>query len=127
MSTDNEVVKNYPTTPDAEGWYTVDEGEEALEIETREDDDECVYKRVKLSKGRTAVVRELGGKEMKQAQTMVGKDPQKLVDAYVFLSTTITDKDGKKYPFVMEDLEDVRKFKGKDYNRLTTAAAMINF
>ena len=128
-----EVVKNYPTQPDAEGYQFLSEEDEAMEIETRNDDDENVFKRVKLSKGRTAVIRELGPKEMKQAMTMIGKgqggkpNTDNLPDAYVALSTTITDSKGEKWVFVMEDLMDAKKFKGKDYGKLLAACTSINF
>lgn len=137
MSTENilnEEVKAYPTPADANGYRFDNEEDEAMGVETRYDaETDCTFKRVQLTQGRTAVIRELGAKEMKLALKMIGNVPgnraamDKLPDAYVALSTTITDAKGEKYSFVMEDLEDVKKFKGKDYNKLVAACTAINF
>lgn len=131
---ENQIeTKVYPTPADVEGWQYMNEEDDAMGIETRTDEDECVFKRIQLSKGRSAVIRELGPKEMKLAMTMIGKNAQgkantdNLADAYVALSTIITDSKGDKYPFVMEDLMDARKFKGKDYGKLLAACTSVNF
>ena len=128
-----EKEKTYPTAQDADGWFYEDEAQELMQVETRVDADENTFKRVAMSKGRTAIVRELTGGEMKMAQTMIGKDHKgqpnvaNLPDAYAFLATKVVNRDGSECKFVMEDLTAGQIFKGKDYNRLTTAASMLNF
>jgi hypothetical protein len=119
---EQEVV--YPTTPDENGWYYNDAGEKELEIETRQDEDGNTNKRVKLSGGRVAIVKELTGKENKKAKVIAGKDKELFMPAVVALSTTITDKNGKTVAFVAEDLDG---WKAKDVNRLTAATSVLNF
>jgi hypothetical protein len=114
----------YPTKPDAYGWFFDSAGDQSLEIETRVDEDENVFKRVRLTKGRVATLRELTGKETKTAGMIGGKDQGKIMHAYIALCAEIVDATGVKVNFVAEDLDG---WKGKDLNRLQTAAGQLNF
>ena len=117
----------YPTKPDADGFYYEDEGEAALEIETCMTGDD-IKKRIKLTRGRTAIMRELTKKESDQAAQIAGAGKKvnqgRIIAAYIACSTTSTDKDGKKLTFVAEDLDG---WKTRDTNRLEAAAAKLNF
>ena len=118
------MVIVYPTQADADGWFFAAEGDQALCIETRTDADENVFKRVALTRGRTAILRELTSKESKTAQSIGGKNQDLVLDAYLALCATITDTDGTIEKFVAEDIEG---WKAKDTNRLRTAAYQLNF
>jgi hypothetical protein len=122
MNTTEEIV--YPTQPDADGYYYDNEGEKALETETRIDDNGDIVKRIKLRGNRTAIMRELTKKDSDKAATIAGKDKNMLLAAYIAQGTVITDKDGNKVPFVAEDLA---AWKSADTNRLEAAAAKLNF
>lgn len=119
-----EQEVKYPTNPDENGWYYHDDGEHELKIERREDDAGDQFMRVQLSGGRVAIVRELTGKENKKAKVIGGKDKDLIMAAMVTLSSTVTDRDGKKVAFVAEDLDS---WKAKDSNRLITACTILNF
>jgi|GEM_PF-2776400 len=119
---ENEIV--YPTQPDADGYYYDNSGEHALETETRVDDEGNVTKRIQLRGGKVAIMRELTKKESDKAATIAGKNKDMLLAAYVAIGTTITDKTGAEVKFVAEDLND---WKAADTNRLTAAAAKLNF
>lgn len=119
----NEDVKVYPTVADADGWFFESEGQEVLGIETRNEDDD-VFKKVQLSKGRVAILRELTGKETATASKMAGKNPDNMLNAYIAIGTTIFDKDGNAVKFVMEDIAG---WKAKDSNRLQVACQQLNF
>ena len=118
-----QTVTGFPTAANAEGWYYENEGQKALGIETR-DDDGSIFKRVSLSGGRTAVLRELTGKEMKIAGKIAGRDQDKVEYAMVALASSITDKDGNTVKVVAEDLDN---WKARDINRLVAANNDINF
>lgn len=123
MNVNTEGLK-FPSQPDKEGWFYESETNFTLGIETREDEQENAYRRVRLTKGRTAVLRELTSTESKKGAQIAGNSPEKLVDAYVALCATITDRDGKPVKFVMEDLDG---WKAKDTNKLQVACNQLNF
>ena len=125
--------EQYPSVAGPDGYFYENAGMFALNIEKRVDaETDDITMRVKLSGGRTAVVRELTGKENKTAAKIAGitnsknqnANQDKMMNAMIFLSTTITDKDGNKVKFVAEDLDS---WKGKDMNRLNTANNLLNF
>lgn len=122
-STEEQVI-TYPTPQDADGWFYENEGQHALEIETRVDAEENIFKRIQLTKKRVAIMRELNNKETKTAAVMAKNKQDKLLNAYIAMSTTVTDAAGNKVSFVMEDLD---MWKGKDTNRLDVACQNINF
>lgn len=125
MSTDNiEKEVTYPTTPDAEGWYYENEGEAALETETRVDDEGNIFKRIRLKGGKVATMRELNKKESDKAALIAGKNKDMLMCAYIAIGTTIMGKDNTPIKFVAEDLD---LWKAADTNRLQAAAAKLNF
>jgi len=113
-----EIEKVYPTTPDADGWYYEDEGSEALGIESKETDGD-LFKRVKLSGNRIAIVRELLSPEVRKAKGLVGKNPDKLEIAFASLATEI---DGKTIPMPEYDY-----FKARDFNKIIMASNQLNF
>ncbi len=131
-----ETEVTYPTVPDAEGYFFPDEGLAALGIGKREDaETEDVTYRVQLSKGRTAIVRELTRKESNTASTIAGANAKganvksndlqdRVMCATIALSSTFFDKEGKQLKYVMED---ILQMKAKDSNRLNTACSLLNF
>jgi len=120
----DETVITYPTKPDAEGWFIENEGQAALNIESHVSESGDMLKRVKLSGGRTAIVRELTGKENNSAVKIAGKKQDLLLPAMIAIATKIIDKDGNEIKFVAEDLDG---WKAKDVNRLSTACSQLNF
>lgn len=116
---EGERSRMYPTPPDEDGFIVEDETMDAMDMasKTYENDNKII--RVKLSKGRTAIVRELVGTEGMKAAQIAGKSAEKLKVAYAALSTKIDDK-----TYVMEDLMN---FKSKDLNKLILATQLLNF
>jgi hypothetical protein len=122
----NEMnVKVYPSAPDADGWQYLNAGAEATGIMTRvSDNGDDTQKKVLLTGGRYLIVRELTGKECKQAKAIADNDSSKIEEAYAALASTMYSEDGTVIPFVMEDLAG---WKAKDYNKILLASGELNF
>lgn len=128
--------EQYPSIADADGWFYENEGQAALQIETRVDaDTEDTEKRIKLSRGRIGIMRELTRKENNTAKTIAGINGKnanvqspalqdKAMAAMIAVGTKFYDKDGNELKYVMED---ILEFKGKDSNRLDAACGSLNF
>lgn len=128
--------EQYPSIADTDGWYYESEGQAALQIETRVDSEtEDTEKRIKLSRGRIGIMRELTRKENNTAKTIAGLNGKnsnvqnpalqdKAMAAMIAVGTKFYDKDGKELKYVMED---ILEFKGKDSNRLDAACGSLNF
>ena len=116
-----ETEINYPTLPDADGFYFENENEELLAITTKEYENGNLVKKVPLKKGRFAIVRELDQKEMKKVREIAGdgKDQQRFSASMIAMCTRIDDKD-----LIMED---VLEYKAKDFGRISMAAQALNF
>lgn len=122
MATENtEII--YPTTTDADGFYYEDEVDEARDIQTKEYENGNLIKKVKLSRGKVAIVRELMSSDVSKAYQLAGaknKEDRRVVAAMISLAVTIDEK-----PVMMEDVLDTMK--AKDYMRLASANAALNF
>jgi hypothetical protein len=121
-----EVVKSYPTEPNAEGLYFESAEEEEKGISTKQYDNENVVKQVTLKGGRVAVIRELLAKDVMKAREIAGikddKNPrngENLQYALVHLSVTI---DGKT---ILP--HDVAKMKAKDFGIIMGISSDLNF
>ena len=119
LTEDQQPAKTYPTTPDAEGFYYENEGEELLEIATKMYDNDCYVKRVVLKKGKVAMVREITGKELLEAKQPAGKSIELVEPAIAAYSTKIDD-----VQLLMPQLLDM---KAKDYSRIIHASNQLNF
>ena len=114
--------KNYPTAPDANGFYFEDSMDEAREISTKRYDNGNLIKSVRLRQGKIAIVRELDRKELLKMYEIAGdggNDNTRVIAAMISLATKIDDKE-----IIMED---VLEYKAKDFARLSTAAQSLNF
>ena len=118
------VEKVYPTKADDQGFYFEDRANEEIGIETKVDADDNVTKRVTLSGGKTAVLRELTTVEARKARKIAGDKEELAMPAFIALCAQVWDKDGKEIKFVAEDLDN---WKAKDTNRLITACSQLNF
>jgi phosphoribosylamine-glycine ligase len=119
MPEETEETINYPTKPDAEGWFVNDEDEAQEKIQTRVYDNNNTVKRVTLSNGKIATVRETIGKDMKQITMLMNKDQSKYQLAAITVATTI---DGEK-----QTLEYFEAMKTKDLSKIMLMSAVLNF
>lgn len=106
-------------TPKAGEWFTEDEGDEAMGVETFHYENGGKSKRCTLSTGAVAISRRLKGNSRIAITRIVGKDTNKIQDAVVAVSTKIDGKD-----IVMEDLDNLWY---DDLMKVQTMAASINF
>ena len=109
----------YPTKPDADGFFFENEEEEKKGISTKEYENGNVVKKTKLKKGRTAIVRELLGKDNKDIVKLMGDKTENYLNAAISIATKIDDK-----PVFMEDIDFMHM---KDVNRLTEMYQSLNF
>jgi hypothetical protein len=127
---EDDEDETFPTLPDADGWHYENAGMKQLGIATKEDEAGDIFKRVELSRGRRAEMRELSKKEAQKAASLVGKNgtrkqqEERLEAAYIFCASKFTDVAGKPLNYV---LEDILEFKAKDWNRLSAANGSLNF
>jgi len=112
--------KLYPTQPNNDGFFYENEGDEAMGILTKEYENGHKVKQLQLSTGKTAIVRELMGKEVLKYQRLAEGDREKVLPAMMAIAIKI---DGAE--LLMEDyLEDI---KAKDYHKLMLACQDLNF
>ena len=121
-----DVVKNYPTTPNKEGFYFENAEEEEKGIATKEYENGNVVKQVTLKGGRIAIIRELLAKDVMKAREIAGikddknpKNGENLQYALVHLSVTI---DGAT---ILP--HDVAKMKAKDFGIIMGISSDLNF
>jgi hypothetical protein len=114
MST--ETIYPKPTTDD---YCFLDETDEAMGVETKKYENGNEVKRVTLSSGKIAQVRELKAWEMEESSRLHQNDKEKITMAVAALSTTIDD--------VKVVYEELRQMKGKDWLKIKYAVALINF
>lgn len=109
----------YPK-PTSDGFFFEDSNFELLGIESKQYENGHEVRRVKMSNGGIAIVRELTGKESGlDVQRLSGGDKEEAQFAMIALSTTINGT-----PITMEDVKEMR---GKDFNKLRVAMGQINF
>lgn len=112
--------KLYPTPPDSDGFFYEDEENEALKIESQKYENGKEVRRVTLSDGKKAIVRQLTGSEMgTTVNRLIGNNKDDYQYAMVAVAAKIDDKG------LM--LEDVKDMLGKDYIKLQAANSQINF
>jgi hypothetical protein len=107
------------TEKKAETWFTEDESDEALGIETMHYENGSITKRCTLSDGRIAISHRLKGKDRELIRRITGGESSKVQDAVACLSTKIDDK-----AIVLEDLADMWF---NDATKISTMASTINF
>lgn len=95
------------------------EDEKVLGIETGTYNNGNQIKRVMLDNGKTAIVRELLGKDMRQAETLAGGVQENFTTAMMALATKI---DGKQLPF-----EDYDLMKARHFTKIKAAVGLLNF
>lgn len=100
-TTTEETTKQYPTVPNAEGWYYSTEEEENDGILTKVDDTDYATKKFVTKEGDVVKVRELTGGETMKAKQIAGIKAKKVADptdgdriqyAMVELAVTINDQ-----------------------------------
>jgi hypothetical protein len=100
-------------------FYFADKDDEVMGIETHVYPNGNMIKRLKLSNGKSAVIRELKGMDMTEVEKLTDGDTSKVFPAIIAVATKI---DGAGIV-----MEDVLQYKAKDYNRLKIAASALNF
>jgi hypothetical protein len=123
----NPTEKTFPTAPDEEGFFTESEYDDVLDIRTKVYENGNKVKKVPLSGGRTALVRELIGRDSRKAKDLVStyarrngkEDEEDYADAVAALATKV---DGQDIIF-----EDFLGYKMMDYTRIKVAAQSLNF
>lgn len=117
MNEINEVAASAAEEPVK--FFFENEEEKAMGIETATYPNGNIVKRVKLSDGREAIVRELTGKDMKRSDIIAGGKQENAIPALMSLSTKI---DGFEIP-----MEDYDRMKAKDYAKIKFATTLLNF
>jgi hypothetical protein len=112
-----EIAKFYESKCDT--WFTEDETDDAMGIETFLHNDGGISKRCKLKDGRQVVCHSLKGKDSVNIKRITGGDSSKVQDAVTALSTRIDDK-----PIVIEDLSELWF---NDYTKVQMMCSSINF
>lgn len=125
MSNENVTTEatpevTYPTTPDADGFFTANEDDASMNILTKNYDNGNIVKQATLPKSKqVAVVRELIAADTKDVSRFMDKDPEKYQMASITAATTL---DGNKQP-----IEVIEKMKMSDYNILISMYQDLNF
>ncbi len=113
-------VKTYPTQPNSDGFFFEDEGNEALGIESKVYENGNEIRRVKLSNGKIAIVRELTGLETGLGvQRLCGDKQENYLFALISIATKVDDTG-----YTMEEIKEMR---GKDFRKLQVASGQVNF
>ena len=100
-------------------WFTEDETDEAMGIETMHYDNGGVSKKCVLKDGRIVHTWLLNGKDRVMLKRITNGDSSKVQDAIIALSTTINDK-----ALVIEDIDELWF---NDLTKIQTMASSINF
>jgi aspartate/glutamate racemase len=109
----------YPSTPDADGFYFENDEEMTVGVMTKKYENGNIVKRVIFPDGKTAIVRELTGKDQKLINRFSNQDEEKIMLAGVTVATTV---DGKQ-----ETYEFFEAMKLKMLNRLMFCFRELNF
>ena len=117
---DQKIEATYPTIPDADGFYYENEVEFGLDILTKSYENGNMVKKSLLPRcGKTAIVRELLGKDNDIIRNYMGE----VESLYQYAAiTTATLFDGGKLA-----IDEVRSLKLKDFNRLLIMHQALNF
>jgi len=115
-----QEVISYPK-PTTDGFCYLNEEDEIVGIESKTYDNDKEVKRVILSKDRKAVVRELKAWEMEDTSKVLKNE--KIGDGTLMaIAAAATTIDEKNIVY-----EDVKFMKAKDWSKLRTAVARLNF
>lgn len=111
-----EVVEKFE-----KDWHFASKEDESLKVETAIYKNGNQVKRVPLSDGRIATLRELLGSDMMKVDTMLaaGRDQEKYFPIMMHFAAKI---DGFTLP-----IEDFENMKGKDYNQIKIQVMSLNF
>jgi len=107
--------------PTSDGFCYLNEEDELLGIESKTYENDKEVKRVILSKGRKAIIRELAAWEMEDTGKVV-KNEKNGDGTLMAIAAAATTIDDKKIVF-----EDVKFMKAKDWTKIKTAVARLNF
>lgn len=114
------AVENVYPKQTSDGFYFEDETNETMSIESQKYENGKEVRRVTLSDGRIAMLRQLTGSEMGVLlPRLVGSNKDNYQFAMVAVATQI-NQEGKT-------LEEIKDMLGKDYIKLQVANAQINF
>lgn len=103
-----------------DGFQYLDESDETMTVETKTYENGNVVKRVTLSDGRKAIVRELKAWETEEEASKFHQNNKTMVEmAIATIATKINDQ-----PVIFED---IREMKAKDWNKIKYASALVNF
>ncbi len=118
---DNNLQDNEQSYPKQtkDGYYYASTSDEVMGIETKIYENGNETKRITLSDKRIAIVRELKGYEIDKADRLHDNKGHLYLVALASLAVTIDNN-----PVLMEELQDM---KAKDYTKIRTAVAMLNF
>jgi hypothetical protein len=119
MQTEDQKTVSFPTSLDADGYFFETEIDQELAIRTKLFENSSKTKTVLLFDGKTAVVRELTGRDTKSIARFQGQDQEKYMIAAVAVATTI---DGKA-----ETFEYFEGMKLKSLNKLIAMFQDLNF
>lgn len=100
-------------------WVFESDADKLLGIETRVYDNGHTVKRCILTNGHIAIVRELLGEDMIEADKLAGSQQELSLPAIMAKATKLGNK-----PLLLEDL---KLLKAKDYNKIKVMAAALNF
>lgn len=120
QSTEEVKEQQFPTLPDAEGYYYENQTDLEMGITTKVYENGNKIKSTVLPAcGKTAVIRELLARDSKDVARFMDKDPEKYQMASITVATTL---DGEKQP-----IEVIAVLKMKDYSRLLSMYQDLNF
>lgn len=116
------MEQNQPTTyplQTTDGFFFADDTDEAMGIESKVYENANEVRRIKLSTGKYAIVRELKAWEVEESSRLHQNEKEKYIMAIATIATTI---DEQKITY-----EDLKFMKAKDWTKIKSAVAAINF
>lgn len=115
-----EIPIQYPTAPDAEGFYIEDVEQQEVGVLTKEYENGSKVKKVTLSNGNTAIIRMLKGRDFVEAKKRMQADNTLDMETVgMSLATKINDKQ-QPPEYYLDDLYQ------NDYIKLLIAYLTIN-
>lgn len=115
MNTEN----TFPTTADADGFFIESDSDNVMNIYTKLYENGNKVKKVTLSTGKVAIVRELLGEETKNITRFMDKDPERYQMAGITVATKVDDQ--------LQPIEFYEKMKMRDFNKLLSMYQDLNF
>lgn len=117
--------RNYPTAANAEGFFFQDHDEYEMGVETKEYESGSRIKRFKLSDGTECITRKLRGRDSVDAQEKAGKNKKGEMNQarYMLICAAKATKFNDK-ELLPEELENLWL---SDFNKVTAVNAFLNF